>query len=186
MKRLSLSLLCSLFLICGFSAESLAQTPADGGGGGDASSYFDLGLKTGSYLPYDIEGVRELLPIWGFFLGHSVSETLALEYDFNIAHAKGVVYYLAYFSLRHDFIVNNVLPLFFTIGVDIHHYKRKDSYGEITGNRTEYPFNTITGWHVGAGTETQIYGDLYFRSDFRMGFSPGRQLLVTIAGVYRW
>ncbi len=148
--------------------------------------YFDLGVKTGSFLPYDIEGVRELLPVWGIKMGHDVSRTLALEYDLDIANAKGVQYFLAYFSLRHDFVVGDVLPLFFTLGVDAHYYKRKDTYGEITGRLTEYSHQFSTGWHLGFGTETLVYGDIFFRTDFRMGFSPGRQLLVSLAGVYRF
>ena len=148
--------------------------------------YFDLGIKTGSFLPYDIEGVRDLLPIWGIKLGHDVSRTLSLEYDIDIAHAKGVQYFLGYFSLRHDFVVGNAIPLFSTLGVDAHYYKRRDSYGEITGRRTEYDYQFSGGWHLGFGTETVVYGDILFRADFRMGFSPGRQLVVAITGVYRF
>jgi len=152
----------------------------------NSNSYFDFGAKVGSFLPYGTEGVRELLPMWGLHMGHSVSQTLGIEYDLDMANAKGVTYYLAYVSLRHDFVVGNVLPLFFTLGVDAHYYKRKDSYGEITGSLTEYEWNGSSGWHLGFGTETVIYGDILFRSDFRMGFSPGRQLTVSIAGIYRF
>lgn len=148
--------------------------------------YFDIAIKTGSFLPYDIEGVRELLPIWGIKMGHSVSRTLSLEYDLDIGNAKGVKYFLGYVSLRHDFVVGDVLPLFFTLGVDAHFYKRQDSYGEITGRRTEYDYRFSTGWHMGFGTETVIYGDILFRTDFRLGLSPGRQLVVALAGVYRF
>ncbi len=155
-------------------------------GAGNPNSYFDLGLKTGSFLPYGIEGVRELLPIWGVRLGHSVSPTLALEYDLDIAHAKGVSYYLAYFSLRHDFVVGDALPLFVLIGVDAHYYKRKSTIGSVTGTVTDFDYRLSTGWHTGFGTETLIYGDLYFRGDVRMGFSPGRQLSANLGITYRF
>lgn len=159
---------------------SPVQAQANGAG------YWDLGIKTGSFLPYEIQGVRDLIPFWGMRLGHTVSETLRLEYDLDIAHAKGVQYFNGYFSLRHDFVVGNVLPLFFNIGVDGHYYKRKDAYGAITSNRTEYPWKFATGWHAGVGAETLVYGDLFFRTDVRMGFSPGRQLSVSIGGVYHF
>ena len=42
------------------------------------------------------------------------------------------------------------------------------------------------GWHLGFGTETQVYGNVHFRTDFRMGFSPGRQLIVSVGLVYRF
>lgn len=178
-----LFLFVQAFLICqiGWTQAQNTTTPQS-----KSPGYFDLGIKTGSFLPYDIEGVRELLPIWGVKMGHDVSRTLSLEYDVDIAAAKGVSYFLAYFSLRHDFVVGEVLPLFFLLGVDAHYYKRKDTYGEITGRLTEYDYQFSTGWHAGFGTETVIYGDLIFRTDFRMGFSPGRQLLVSIAGIYRF
>ncbi len=162
-------------------AQNQNSTPQSNGNG-----YFDLGLKTGSFLPYDIEGVRELLPMWGIKMGHDVSRSLSFEYDIDIANAKGVKYYMAYFSLRHDFVIGNVLPLYFLLGADAHYYKRKDTYGEITGRLTEYDFQFSSGWHVGFGTETAIYGDILFRTDFRMGFSPGRQLVVSLGGVYRF
>lgn len=172
-------IICLLALI--LVTPSFAQNNTAQAGG-----YFDLGIKSGSFLPYGIEGVRDLLPMWGIKLGHSVSDTLALEYDIDMAHAKGVSYFLGYFSLRHDFAIGKALPAFFLLGVDAHFYKRRDSYGEITGRLTEYDFQFSSGWHLGFGTETVIYGDILFRSDFRMGFSPGRQLVVSLAGVYRF
>lgn len=153
---------------------------------GSSSGYFDLGIKTGSLLPYDIEGVRDLLPMWGLMMGHPISSSLSMEYDTLFANAKGVKYYILSLSFRHDFVVGNVLPLFFLLGVDGHYYKRRDSYGEITGNRTEYDFQGSGGWHLGFGTETLIYGNIHFRTDFKMGFSPGRQLIVSIGTVYRF
>lgn len=176
-----LFLLSTLFSV----APALAQTPptpqqANG------RSYFDFGFKTGSFLPNDIAGVRELLPIWGVKMGHPISESLSMEYDVDFANAKGVTYYLAYLSLRHDFALGKILPMFFLIGVDGHYYKRIDTYGEITGNLTEYPFQFTGGWHLGFGTETEIYGDLLFRTDFRMGFGPGTQLVVSVAIVNRF
>ena len=176
-----------LFIIFFMSCQqAVAQNQGTNESSSSGRSYFDLGVKTGSFLPNGIEGVRQLLPMWGIKLGHAVSETLSLEYDLDLANAKGVTYYLAYFSLRHDFVVGSAIPLFFLIGVDGHYYKRIDTYGEITGNLTEYDFRFSSGWHMGFGTETPVYGDLLFRCDFRMGFSPGKQLTVTLGGIYRW
>ena len=181
-NRLAHPLFSLLFIVL-FSCHGFSQaTPQQA----NSNSYFDLGLKTGSYLPSGIQGVRDLLPMWGIKMGHPVSSTLSLEYDLDFMHAKGVNYFLGYFSLRHDFAIGNALPLFFNLGVDAHYYKRADVYGAITGNLTEYDYLFATGWHVGFGSETVIYGDIYFRSDFRMGFSPGKQLSITIAGIYRF
>lgn len=154
---------------------------------GSSTGHFDLGVKTGSFLPYEVAGVRELLPIVGFKIGHSVSPTMALEYDIDIANAKGATYYLAYFSLRHDFAVGNVLPMFFLIGVDAHYFKGPAVYGDISGELIlEREFQFSGGWHVSVGSETLVYGDIWIRADVRMGFSPGRQLTVSFAGIYRF
>jgi opacity protein-like surface antigen len=170
----------SIFFLCGLSrAQSNTNTNT-----GQNTTF--LGAKTGALLPSGIEGVRETLPMWGLKFGHAIGETLSLEYDVDAANAKGINYYLAYFSLRHDFTIGDALPLFALIGVDAHYFKRRDSYGEITGTRREYDFRFSSGWHLGVGTETKVYGNLYGRADFRMGFSPGRQLVVTIGGVYRF
>lgn len=186
MKTLHWTLSLILLFVLHIPAVGWTQQAATPPRDANPNGYFDLGIKTGSFLPYDIEGVRDLLPIWGIKMGHSVSRTLSLEYDIDVAHAKGVSYYLGYFSLRHDFVVGQVLPLFFLVGVDAHYYKRIDSYGEITNTRREYPWQFSTGWHMGFGTETVIYGDLLFRADFRLGLSPGRQLTVSLGGIYRF
>lgn len=182
--QLCISFLVLVLVSCPPWVQAQAQD-AQAEDNSSGRSYFDLGLKTGSFLPYGIEGVRELLPMWGVRLGHPVSETLAFEYDVDIAYAKGVQYFLGYLSLRHDFAVGRVLPLFFNIGFDAHYYKRADTYGEITGRRTEYPFKFSSGWHLGFGSETQIYHDFYFRADVRLGLSPSRQLTVSIGITYR-
>ena len=186
MKAIKFPFYLFLLIILALPQLSMAQQQGQTAQQENPNGYFDLGIKTGSFLPYDIEGVRDLLPMWGLMLGHDVSQTLSVEYDIMMANAKGVTYYMAYLSLRHDFVVGRVLPLFFLLGVDGHYYKRRDSYGEITGNRTEYDFQGSGGWHLGFGTETVVYGDILFRTDFRMGFSPGRQLIVSIGGVYRF
>lgn len=170
--------------LLGFNAYG--QNNNNGASSQSGAGYFDLAVKTGSLLPYDIEGVRDLLPMWGMKIGHDVSKSLSFEYDIDMANAKGVTYYLAYWSLRHDFVVGDVLPVFFLLGLDAHYYKRRDSYGNITGQRTEYDFQFNSGWHMGVGTETLIYGNIWFRADFRLGISPGRQLVTALAGVYRF
>lgn len=151
-----------------------------------AKSYFDIGIKTGSFLPYEIQGVTELLPFFGVKLAHSVSQTLGLEYDIDMAHAKGVQYFNGYFSLRHDFSVGNVVPMIFLLGVDGHYYKRAPIIGSITGQVTEFDYQFSTGWHAGFGSETVVYGDIWIRGDVKMGFSPGRHLTVSIIGIYRF
>lgn len=156
-------------------------------GSSSSDGRFDLGIKTGSFLPYEVPGVAELLPMAGVKISHSVSSTMGLEYDIDFANAKGTTYYLAYFSLRHDFAVGNVLPMFFLLGVDLHYYKGADVYGSLSNSFLyEQEFRFSGGWHASVGSETLVYGDIWMRADVRMGFSPGRQLSVSFAGIYRF
>ena len=181
-QTLILTILIPLSLVWQNRAHAQETT---GGGGGATRSYFDIGAKSGSLLPYGIEGVRDLLPMWGIRLGHPVSQSMAIEYDVDAAIGKGVTYYLGYISLRYDFSVASVIPIYMTIGFDGHYFKRKDSVGEITGNITEFDFRFTTGWHLGFGSETQVVGDLYFRADVRLGSGPGRQLSANLGFVFR-
>jgi len=153
-----------------------AQTPPPAGSGSTSSqSFYDLGLKAGSFLPYDIVGVRELLPIASFVFGHGLSSTTRLEYHLSAANAKGITYYNGALSVRYDFKVLETLPLFFLIGLDAHVYKRKNT----SVTNSEFPFRTVTGWHTGVGGEANIFSDVFFRIDVKLGFSPGRQMLLT-------
>lgn len=175
----SLAIVLLLFIQNPYAQAQVAQNAQTSG-----QSY--VNIRTGSFLPYDIDGVRDLLPIWGVRFGHGLTPSLALEYSIDMARAKGVVYNLGSISLRHDFDIKDVLPLFVLFGFDAHYYKRADSVGEISGDLTSYPFVLTTGWHAGFGTETLIYGSIYFRSDVRFGFSPGRQLNVSLGLTYRF
>lgn len=150
------------------------------------SAHYDVGLKMGSFLPYGIEGVRELLPMWGVRFGHSIGKNLALEYDLDMANAKGVSYYNPYISLRTDFAIGGILPVFTMIGIDGHYYKRADAYGEITGTRFEFDYQSTAGWHIGFGSQAHLFDQFYLRSDVRMGFGPGQQVTVSIGGIYRF
>ena len=168
-----------------FTIFLLSVSPShaqEGESSGGYPFYFDLGLKTGTFLPSKINGVRDILPIWGVKMGHPISQELALEYDVDFANAKGVTYFLGYLSLRHNFAVGDAIPLFVLVGFDGHYYKRKNSLI----SQTEHPFKLSTGWHVGVGGEAEIYRDLLARIDFRMGFSPGRQMTMTFGVVFRW
>ena len=176
LQRLSI-----ILVILTLSHHCLAQQNQTNSSAG-YTSYFDLGLKAGSFLPSKITGVRDILPLWGVKMGHPVSQELALEYDIDMAMAKGVTYYMAYLSLRHDFAVGDAIPLFVLVGFDGHYYKRKNTL--IT--QTEFPFKFSTGWHIGVGGEAQIYRDLLARIDFRMGFSPGRQMTMTFGVIFRY
>lgn len=180
------ALVIVLFFILSLTTPiAFAQNTSSSTSGAN-TSYFDLGIKTGSFLPYDIDGVTELLPFWGLRFGHTISETLGFEYDLDFANAKGTSYYLGYFSLRHDFVVGRVLPTFLLLGIDGHYFRKPDTQDPFSGVITASPWRFMGGWHAGIGTETVIYGDLWFRADVRMGFSPGRQLSASLGGVYRF
>lgn len=164
----------------------ISPRPSEAQANNNGAGHFDVGFKVGSLLPYGIEGVRELLPIWGVKVSHSMGKNLAFEYDLDIANAKGVTYYQPYFSLRTDFSIGGVLPVFGLIGVDGHYYKRADAYGEVSGRRFEFDYRFTAGWHLGFGSQAHLFQDFYLRSDVRMGFGPGQQVTISMGGLYRF
>ena len=109
------------------TAQTPRPIPTNGVNTGNTDSgrvpIYYLGFKLGSFLPFDIVGVRDLLPVGGIKFGHSYSENVRIEYDLDGANAKGVSYYNFYLSIRYNFSILDALPLFFTFGGDVHYYK---------------------------------------------------------------
>jgi|GEM_PF-1951957 len=143
---------------------------------------YDIGAKVGSFLPYGIVGVRNLLQNWGVRLGHSIGPRLRLEYSGDFADQKGVKFYSAYASLRYNFRVLDTLPMYALFGGDVHHYKRINTRVQ----NLSFPFETVAGYHVGLGAEYNLFSGIFARADVRMGFRPGRQVSANIGLSWRF
>ncbi len=172
-KTLYLILICCVMLtVCkkSYGQTYLNQDPRG----------YGVGLVTGSFLPLGISGVRDLLPIWGVRLAHPFRRT-QLEYVGTSAKAKGVTYYHGFVSLRNPIRVPNQLFVgHWIIGLDYHTWKRKPT--KIF--KIQFPFRYSSGWHLGFGARVPVSPNLSFRGDFRYGFGPGDQLVVSLGFEY--
>lgn len=157
-------------LAIGFSAagQQPAGSDSETANTGPNPRGYSVGLFTGSLLPNKVSGVRELLPHWGFRLGHPFRNT-QLEYNFAMANAKGKTYQLGFVSLRNPVEIP-ALIFHWIVGVDVHRYKQSPTSG----------FRQSAGWHAGFGARFELTGGVSFRTDFRQGFSPGQQLLIML------
>src|SRR5258708_7931998 len=67
-----------------------------------------LNAHLGSFLPSQINGVTEVMPMWGF--GYAVpSRKGFLEFGGELSQAKGVSYYIAHVDVRGDFPLEDLL-----------------------------------------------------------------------------
>lgn len=168
-----------LILFSAFSAS--AQSPTAGSEGGPSTPMnWSMGAFTGPLLPSRIHNVDEQIPFWGLKLAHD-SIFGRIEYDADFANAKGISMNLFYISLKNDWNVANAFTVHSLLGFDVIRYKPRPEDDE-----TENPWSTTGGWHIGAGSEYDITKKVSFRTDFRLGFGPGRQLTLNLGFMYKF
>ncbi len=139
-----------------------------------------LGVFTGTLLPMGIPGVLDQLSHWGVRLSHPIRRS-QLEWNGVTAKAEDVTYYLGFVSLRNPIRMDGFVA-HWLVGLDFHNYKRAPT--KLLGKT--FPFRLVQGWHVGFGGRVPLTDRFSLRSDFRLGFSPGQQLLVGLGFEYIW
>ena len=159
---------CDLY--CRRCSNSLFVGVASGGDGGS-----EISLFLGSFLPNQIDGVTEILPVFGGRFGLRTGAFGAAELGFSNSHAMGVDFTTVTASMRADL---PAIDDFFGIvygGLDVHFYRPVGAE-----NRT-----TETGLHVGAGMMMHASDTLWFRSDLKFMASPGTSLALLFGLVFR-
>lgn len=149
---------------------------------GGANSAFAAGDGTdeisghlGSMLPNQIEGVTEILPIFGFRYAHSVASGLSIEGGLENAHAKGVDFTAATFDLRGDIPLGDQMFALLYGGLTFNYYSKintQDRQSEWGGN-------------VGGALLAGITETLAVRADLRMSASPGTSLYLGFGLAFR-
>ncbi len=135
-----------------------------------------LNAHLGSFLPSQINGVTEVLPMWGF--GYSVpSRKGFLEFGGELSQAKGTSYYIGHVEYRGDFPLEDLL-ISAAIGADVHFYKAADSVDPTTGNLTTYNYATYGGGHISGGIIAHIGDQLWFKTLMKFNISPGASMYV--------
>lgn len=163
--RISWALAISIVLIS-WAPSAHAQ---DQGGGSEYS------LFLGTMLPNQIEGVTEILPVFGGRYGTRTSTFTTAEFGLSNIHAEGIDFTTFSASLRADLPAVDSFFGFVYGGLDLNYYRPI--------RKTERKFDP--GFHVGAGMMMHIGGTLWLRSDLKFMAEPGTSLQILFGLVFR-
>ncbi len=153
-----------------FATGASAQ---EGGGGADGGSEFSLFI--GSMLPNQIDGVSEILPVFGGRYGLPTARLGVAEFGFANSHAEGVDFTTFSGSLRADLPAIDQFVGSVYGGLDI-------SYFRPAGAEER---QTDTGLHVGAAHAVYASDTLWFRTDLKFNASPGTSLSLLFGIVFQ-
>jgi hypothetical protein len=145
----------------------------EGGGAGGGGSEFSVFI--GSMLPNQIDGVTEILPVFGGRYGISTARLGVAEFGFGNTHAEGVDFTTFSGSLRADLPAIDQFVGFVYGGVDISYFRPAGSEDR----------KSDTGLHAGAGLSVHASDTLWFRSDLKFSASPGTSLSLLFGIVFQ-
>ena len=134
----------------------------------------EFGIEAGYLLPSMINGMSEVMPVWGLHYGMGISIG-EVEFDGVSSHAAGSDYYNLAAGLRGSTPIFPAGNAIFFGGVDETIYRTSLS----TTNRMKL------GLHFGAGLMLKIVNTVWFRTDARFISGPGSILAVNLGLVYR-
>lgn len=138
-------------------------------GGGD-----DVSLFLGSMLPNQIDGVTEILPVFGGRYGLG-SRLGTIEFGLGNSHAEGVDFSTLSMSLRGDVPVGDGLEGLIYGGVDFNWYRPVEQ----TDRKSE------TGFHIGTGAMLMVSDSLWLRTDLKFMGGPGTSLYLLFGLLFR-
>lgn len=170
MTRIILLVGAICFVALGRPSDAGAQ---EGGGGAEGGSEFSLFI--GSMLPNQIDGVTEILPVFGGRYGLPTARLGVAEFGFGNTHAEGVDFTTFSASLRADLPAIDTFIGFVYGGLDISYFRPAGSEDR----------KTDTGLHVGAGLSVYASDTLWFRSDLKFNASPGTSLSLLFGIVFQ-
>lgn len=164
MKVLRYCILLSIGL--SFSARAQDQNKDDKQ---KAKPAYLVSAHLGSFLPNQIEGVTEILPMWGASYAFP-SRGGFIEFGGMAASAHGVKYNNAYAEVRGDFPLEDLLVTG-GLGVDAHLYTPPPSLTD-----PQPKTKASGGGHISGGINAHIADSLWFRVLMKFNISPGTSM----------
>ena len=153
-------------------ALGLAAAPAEAQEQGKYGN--DLSLFVGNMLPNQIEGVSEILPVFGGRYAFT-SSIGALEVGGANTHALGVDWTTLEVSLRGEIPVGDGLSGLIYFGPSFHYYTAAWE----TERKSE------TGIHAGAAGMMLVADTLWLRADLKFMGNPGTAMYLLFGLVFR-
>lgn len=142
---------------------------------GGAEQASEISLFVGSLLPNQIDGVTEILPVFGGRYGFSTDRLGVAEFGVSNTHAEGVDFTILSASLRADLPAIDQFIGSVYGGVDLSWFRPASSEDR----------KTETGLHVGAAMAIMVSDTLWFRSDLKFNASPGTSMALQFGLVFR-
>jgi len=167
MKRLASFSLCFLFAAFSFFGAETACAQSEGG-------TRDVSLFVGHMLPNQIDGVTEILPIFG---GRYTYGTSAGDFEFSLenAHAEGVSWTSLGLSLRGEGPLAPGISALLYGGPSVHYFR--------PAGDTIRHFDF--GVHFGIAGLMLVGDTLWVRSDLKFLGGPGTALYLNIGLMFR-
>lgn len=134
----------------------------------------EVSLFVGSHLPNQIDGVTEILPVFGGRYGMALGGGIA-ELGLSNSHAEGVDFTTLSTSMRADLPAIDQFMGSIYGGLDFNFYRPAGAE-----DRT-----TETGFHVGAAILMHASSTLWFRGDLKFAANPGTSLFLLFGIVFR-
>ncbi len=126
----------------------------------------EISLYLGQQLPSGIEGVTEILPVFGGRYGLQTARIGVAEFGLFNTHAQGVDFTTLEASLRGSIETSPGVDVVYFGGLDFNYYRPENQEDR----------KTATGFHVGAGGMMQITNNLWLRGDLKFMGGPGTNL----------
>lgn len=157
-----------------WSPTGLAQQEKSGGEdlyGSNAN--YELGAHLGSFLPNQIEGVTEIMGMWGVRGGLRLGPSGFVELGTLAGKGFGAEWMNAHVTLRLDVPIETLVGSAF-VGGDVTYFNGVGREQKVFG-----------GGHVGGAVMALIGGSVWFRSDMKLNINPGTSLYVGFGLVMR-
>lgn len=125
----------------------------------------EFNVQTGPMLPDQIQGVTEILPLWGIFYKIPMAGA-GLEFGFLNSHAKGIDFTSFPVRGRFDIPIDKYMTAMIYAGPEVNYYAEVNSTDRIT----------MVGFHAGGGAMYHVLETLWFRFDMKYSVNPGDSL----------
>jgi hypothetical protein len=141
----------------------------------DAESGTDFSMFVGYMLPNQIEGVTEILPLFGGRYAYSFGGGAGMEITGENAHAMGVDWTSFGLNFRAELPVTSGVSALVYAGPDLHYYIPIND----TARRVDY------GAHFGVAALMLVTDTLWLRSDLKLAGNPGTSLSLLFGLMFR-
>lgn len=180
---------CFLTLTLAYAPHVLAQQQNEENSSGQIPAKFSVMSKEatflcGPFLPNQIEGITESMPLCGGRLGFRTTQNRYLEFTVLSGASRAQRYILGSMSIRGDTAFDDIIASVY-IGGDIH-YPTRPFYDAVTGVATGDSTSIFFGGHIGGAMWAELTDGVYVRSDLKFNLNPGTSLFLGFNIVLRF